>query len=74
MLYLLFSLSGLSLKDLCLGFFKVVIMEERYESLKALGSGNYGVARLVKDKKTNELLAVKFIERGKKVRSFLLCV
>ncbi|KAI4377938.1 hypothetical protein MLD38_015490 [Melastoma candidum] len=42
-------------------------MEERYESLKALGSGNYGVARLVKDRKTGELLAVKYIERGQKI-------
>ncbi|XP_042483691.1 serine/threonine-protein kinase SAPK3-like [Macadamia integrifolia] len=42
-------------------------MEERYEPLKELGSGNFGVARLVKDKKTKELFAVKYIERGKKI-------
>lgn len=42
-------------------------MEEKYEPLKELGSGNFGVARLVKDKKTKELFAVKYIERGKKV-------
>lgn len=42
-------------------------MEERYEPLKELGAGNFGVARLVKDKKTKELLAVKYIERGKKI-------
>lgn len=42
-------------------------MEERYESLKELGSGNFGVARLVRDKKTKELVAVKYIERGKKI-------
>ncbi|XP_027182709.1 serine/threonine-protein kinase SAPK3-like [Coffea eugenioides] len=42
-------------------------MEERYEPLKDLGAGNFGVARLVKDKKTKELLAVKYIERGKKI-------
>ncbi|KAL6979798.1 Serine/threonine-protein kinase sapk3 [Sarracenia purpurea var. burkii] len=40
-------------------------MEERYEPLKELGSGNFGVARLVRDKKTKELLAVKYIERKK---------
>ncbi|KAL6008509.1 Serine/threonine-protein kinase sapk2 [Asimina triloba] len=40
---------------------------ERYEPLKELGSGNFGVARLVRDKKTKELLAVKSIERGKKI-------
>ncbi|CAK7356253.1 unnamed protein product [Dovyalis caffra] len=42
-------------------------MEERYEPIKELGSGNFGVARLVRDKKTKELLAVKYIERGKKI-------
>ncbi|XP_027334024.1 serine/threonine-protein kinase SAPK3-like isoform X2 [Abrus precatorius] len=42
-------------------------MEERYESLKDLGSGNFGVAKLAKDKKTGELVAVKYIERGKKI-------
>ncbi|KAL8207888.1 hypothetical protein R6Q57_007300 [Mikania cordata] len=42
-------------------------MEEKYEPLKELGAGNFGVARLVKDKKTKELFAVKYIERGKKI-------
>jgi len=42
-------------------------MEEKYEPIKELGSGNFGVARLVKDRKTEELLAVKYIERGKKI-------
>lgn len=45
-------------------------MEEKYEPLKELGSGNFGVARLVRDKKSKELLAVKYIERGKKVLIF----
>ena len=44
-------------------------MEERYESLKDLGVGNFGVARLVRDKKTKELVAIKYTERGKKVIS-----
>ncbi|XP_031385976.1 serine/threonine-protein kinase SAPK3-like isoform X2 [Punica granatum] len=43
------------------------MMEERYEPMKELGSGNFGVARLVRDKKTKELVAVKYIERGKKI-------
>ena len=47
------------------------MMEEKYEALKDLGSGNFGVARLVRDKKTRELVAVKYIERGKKVKSFV---
>nr|XP_043627553.1 serine/threonine-protein kinase SAPK3-like isoform X2 [Erigeron canadensis] len=42
-------------------------MEEKYEPLKELGSGNFGVARLVRDKRTKELLAVKYIERGTKI-------
>ncbi|KAK9095048.1 hypothetical protein Scep_026517 [Stephania cephalantha] len=42
-------------------------MEERYEPLKELGAGNFGVARLVRDKVTKELFAVKYIERGKKI-------
>ncbi|KAF8379178.1 hypothetical protein HHK36_028607 [Tetracentron sinense] len=42
-------------------------MEERYEPMKELGSGNFGVARLVRDRKTKELVAVKYIERGKKI-------
>lgn len=40
---------------------------ERYDILKDLGSGNFGVAKLVKDKWSGELYAVKYIERGKKV-------
>lgn len=42
-------------------------MEERYEPLKDIGSGSFGVAKLAKDKKTGELVAVKYIERGEKV-------
>lgn len=49
-----------------------VLMEERYEPLRELGSGNFGVARLVRDRKTNELVAIKYIERGKKVNDFSL--
>ncbi|XP_068641809.1 serine/threonine-protein kinase SAPK1-like [Aristolochia californica] len=40
---------------------------ERYENLKDIGSGNFGVAKLIRDKKTKELLAVKYIERGLKI-------
>lgn len=46
-------------------------MMERYEIVKELGSGNFGVAKLVSDKKTKELFAVKFIERGPKVSPFI---
>ncbi|XP_071701796.1 serine/threonine-protein kinase SAPK1-like isoform X2 [Rutidosis leptorrhynchoides] len=40
---------------------------ERYQLVKEIGSGNFGVAKLVRDKGTNELFAVKFIERGLKI-------
>lgn len=40
---------------------------ERYEILRDIGSGNFGVAKLVRDKWTAELYAVKFIERGQKI-------
>jgi serine/threonine-protein kinase SRK2 len=44
---------------------------ERYEILKEIGSGNFGVAKLVRDKWSGELYAVKYIERGQKVLSLL---
>ncbi|KAF3791991.1 Serine/threonine-protein kinase [Nymphaea thermarum] len=40
---------------------------ERYELVKDIGAGNFGVAKLVRDKRTRELFAVKYIERGQKV-------
>ncbi|KAL3504775.1 hypothetical protein ACH5RR_034616 [Cinchona calisaya] len=40
---------------------------ERYEIVKDIGCGNFGVAKLAKDRWTNELFAVKFIERGQKI-------
>lgn len=40
---------------------------ERYEIVKDIGSGNFAVAKLVRDKWTKEYFAVKFIERGQKV-------
>ncbi|KAF8032736.1 hypothetical protein BT93_D1601 [Corymbia citriodora subsp. variegata] len=42
-------------------------MEERYDLLEKLGSGKSGVVRLARDKKTKELVAVKYIERGEKI-------
>ena len=47
---------------------------DRYELVKDIGSGNFGVARLMRDKQTDELVAVKYIERGEKVSTsvFLL--
>lgn len=40
---------------------------DRYELVRDIGSGNFGVARLMRDKQSNELVAVKYIERGDKV-------
>jgi serine/threonine-protein kinase SRK2 len=40
---------------------------ERYELVKDIGSGNFGVARLMRHKQTRELVAMKYIERGRKV-------
>ncbi|RCV44506.1 hypothetical protein SEVIR_9G384100v4 [Setaria viridis] len=40
---------------------------ERYEVIRDIGSGNFGVAKLVRDVTTKELFAVKFIERGQKI-------
>ncbi|MCD7450579.1 Serine/threonine-protein kinase srk2a [Datura stramonium] len=40
---------------------------ENYELVKDLGSGNFGVARLMRHKETKELVAMKYIERGHKI-------
>ncbi|KAG9135471.1 hypothetical protein Leryth_007229 [Lithospermum erythrorhizon] len=40
---------------------------EKYEVVKDIGSGNFGVARLMRNKETKELLAMKYIERGHKI-------
>lgn len=40
---------------------------DRYDLVKDIGSGNFGVARLMRDKQTKELVAVKYIERGEKI-------
>jgi hypothetical protein len=43
---------------------------EKYELVKDIGSGNFGVARLMRNKETKELVAMKYIERGRKVSTF----
>ncbi|XP_022947767.1 serine/threonine-protein kinase SRK2I-like isoform X1 [Cucurbita moschata] len=40
---------------------------DRYDFVRNIGSGNFGVARLMRDKHTKELVAVKYIERGDKI-------
>lgn len=44
---------------------------DRYDFVRDIGSGNFGVARLMRDKHTKELVAVKYIERGDKVNTGL---
>jgi serine/threonine protein kinase len=39
--------------------------------IKDLNSGTFGFVQLARDKSTGELIAVKFIERGEKVRTFV---
>lgn len=43
---------------------------DRYELVRDIGSGNFGIARLMRDKQSRELVAVKYIERGEKVILF----
>ncbi|XP_042464135.1 serine/threonine-protein kinase SRK2E-like isoform X3 [Zingiber officinale] len=40
---------------------------DRYDLVRDIGSGNFGIARLMRDKQTKELVAVKYIERGEKI-------
>ncbi|KAL9158649.1 hypothetical protein ABFS82_08G083100 [Erythranthe guttata] len=40
---------------------------DKYDVVKDLGAGNFGVARLLRHKETNELVAMKYIERGHKI-------
>ncbi|KAI3931777.1 hypothetical protein MKW98_012187 [Papaver atlanticum] len=40
---------------------------EKYDVVKDIGSGNFGVARLMRHKETKELVAMKYIERGHKI-------
>ena len=47
---------------------------ERYETVRDIGSGNFGIARLMRNKTTKELVAMKYIERGRKVRVFFIWV
>ncbi|XP_050205454.1 serine/threonine-protein kinase SAPK7-like [Mercurialis annua] len=40
---------------------------DKYEVVKDLGAGNFGVARLLRHKETKQLVAMKYIERGHKI-------
>ncbi|KAF5752923.1 serine/threonine-protein kinase SRK2I-like [Tripterygium wilfordii] len=43
---------------------------DRYDFVRDIGAGNFGVARLMRDKVTKELVAVKYIERGDRFTEF----
>ncbi|GJM92434.1 hypothetical protein PR202_ga08908 [Eleusine coracana subsp. coracana] len=40
---------------------------DKYEPVRDIGSGNFGVARLMRNRETRELVAVKCIERGHRI-------
>ncbi|KAJ1286424.1 hypothetical protein BS78_03G350500 [Paspalum vaginatum] len=40
---------------------------DKYEAVRDIGSGNFGVARLMRNRETRELVAVKCIERGRRI-------
>jgi serine/threonine-protein kinase SRK2 len=40
---------------------------DRYELVRDIGSGNFGVARLMRSRADGQLVAVKYIERGDKI-------
>ncbi|MQL95453.1 hypothetical protein Taro_028113 [Colocasia esculenta] len=40
---------------------------EKYEVVQDIESGNFGVARLMRNKETKELVAMKYIESGQKM-------
>ncbi|KAG7588092.1 Protein kinase domain [Arabidopsis suecica] len=40
---------------------------DKYELVKDIGAGNFGVARLMRVKNSKELVAMKYIERGPKI-------
>ena len=46
---------------------KALNFDERYEVVKELGSGNFGVTKLVRDREGGELMAAKFLERGDRI-------
>ncbi|KAI5018936.1 hypothetical protein ZWY2020_043824 [Hordeum vulgare] len=43
---------------------------DKYEEVRDIGSGNFGVARLMRNRENDGLVAVKHIERGHRVGLF----
>ncbi|KAG2667386.1 hypothetical protein I3760_15G112000 [Carya illinoinensis] len=40
---------------------------DRYDFVRDIGLDNFGVARLMRDRHTRELVAIKYIEQGDKI-------
>jgi hypothetical protein len=47
---------------------EIIFHLSRGPQVRDIGSGNFGVAKLMKEKQSGQQVAVKFIERGEKVR------
>jgi len=47
---------------------------DKYEPVREIGAGNFGVAKLMRNKETRELVAMKFMERGNRVCASLLVI
>lgn len=46
---------------------EIVHDSDQYDYIRDIGSGNFGVARLMKNKQSDEQVAIKYIERGSPV-------
>lgn len=46
---------------------QIVHDSDRFDFIKDIGSGNFGITRLLKNKQSNEQVAIKYIERGSPV-------
>ena len=47
---------------------------DKYEPVREIGAGNFGVAKLMRNMETRELVAMKFMERGNRVCASLLVI
>lgn len=50
------------------------LQRSRYRKIKDINSGSYGFVQLCQDTRTNEQVAVKFIERGEKVNIYAVYI
>lgn len=51
----------------CPGGVPIVHDSDQYDFIRNIGAGNFGIARLMRNKQTNEQVAIKYIERGSPV-------